>query len=436
MEDVRGGSFARKHGAFYAAVLFFWACLPSAHATDLEDLYRNSFEVFQILRHEKGVYRDALRFDGNHFHPSSTATTGMGLVALCIADRMGWIPDAEEQAERTLQSLLGRTPGFQPDRNSSGFYRHFIERETGERAWESEYSTIDTAIMICGALFCDRYFRSPVLSESVDRLWRSIDWSQAVANPETGRLYLTLNDEGTGDGNPTTSPFSEYIILAWLAAYDPGDNALPAQRLWNNTYANPSALPRADEGGLSVLTDSPGRFQSHFTVQFAYYLCHPFTVSEAYRRSFENAALADRHWWSRVSGAPEYAWGLGAGSVATPPGYHADAIQNNAAQYVSPHIVAGFLPIYPEGRNDLLAMLNDGRFTYSLPGRPGADVLWRRSLENEDWRAPDLQGVDYATLLFGLASLPENLGAEFFATGNDFFPESNVEFKALNVGND
>jgi hypothetical protein len=49
--------------------------------------------------------------------------------------------------------------------------------------------------------------------------------------------------------------------------------------------------------------------------------------------------------------------------------------------------------------------------------------LWRYSLKQPNWKATEIQGIDYSTFLFGLASLPKFLGKKFFEKNNDFFAE-------------
>ena len=38
-----------------------------------------------------------------------------------------------------------------------GFFYHFANMNTGERVWDSEVSSVDTAILLCGALTCREY---------------------------------------------------------------------------------------------------------------------------------------------------------------------------------------------------------------------------------------------------------------------------------------
>jgi hypothetical protein len=68
--------------------------------------------------------------------------------------------------------------------NQHGFYYHFIDMNTGERANRSEISTVDTALLLAGMLFCQSYFdtRNPQEVE-IRKLSRQIyeraDWTWA-----------------------------------------------------------------------------------------------------------------------------------------------------------------------------------------------------------------------------------------------------------------
>ena len=45
-------------------------------------------------------------------------------------------------------------------------------------------------------------------------------------------------------------------------------------------------------------------------------------------------------------------------------------------------------------------------------------ILWRHSSYDPFWQAEDIQGVDFSTMLFGLATLNEHLGLNFFLKNN------------------
>ena len=55
-------------------------------------------------------------------------------------------------------SLFRHLANDQP--HERGWFYHFVERHTGERAWKSELSTIDTALLLAGVLTAQQYFAS------------------------------------------------------------------------------------------------------------------------------------------------------------------------------------------------------------------------------------------------------------------------------------
>ena len=388
----------------------------------LAKLLRNSYRVFELQRNYVGVYRDAKTFSGPDFHPASISNTGMGLVALCVADATGWEANAEALALLTLRSVTGHHPTFSPDRNAAGFFRHWLDMTTGAQAWGSEYSTIDTEILVAGALFCKRYFDSDSIAHYADVLWASIDHASMIDDPIAGSIFREQDGAGIGVPGSQTLPYNEYMIAAWMARNADTASAGPARQLWDLHYRDPVGLPRHLYGGFDLLTDQPACLSS-FVHPFNFFLCHPFATSADYGHSFDEARRADSLWWASAAIGQSFEWGLGAGSANFGSGYHADRIGDNPGAIVSPHIVAGFLPVYPGGAADLVAMWNDGAAAYALPVPSNDSILWRHSLTDTVWRAGAVQGIDFSTMLFGLASLPEFLGVDFFIEGNDFFRE-------------
>ncbi|WP_316837772.1 hypothetical protein [Pedobacter nutrimenti] len=391
----------------------------SPSAAILTDLFRNSYRVYEMQRNSKGIYRDSKLFSGTDYHPASVANIGIGLTSLCIADKMGWISNGSQQVITTLKTVLGYNSTFHLDVNTAGFPRHFVDMETGVQAWSSEYSTIDAAIMVSGALFCKKYFSTnTIIGNLADSLYKSINWSKAIANSSTGKIYLSLDANGNGVG--TTAAYNEYMIVAYLAYKAENGNGGPATTLWNNFYANTTNLPKSNYWGYEVLTDNPTSFLSDFIPQFCYYLCHPYAANTQYMTYMNSSMQADKKWWTFTSGLSSYEWGLGAGTA--PSGYHADRIDDNADKVVSPHIISGFIPINSTAKDDLVSLYNANKGIYTLPGT-SYKILWRYSTANLSWKAAEVQGIDYSSMLFGLASLSVNCGTTFFSTNNYYnFP--------------
>jgi hypothetical protein len=391
---------------------------PKPENLFLSQQLRNSLKAYDLMRNDIGVYADAVKFDGKQNVPCSVASVGMALVALCAADATGNDAQAGSKALQTLKSFSGKTNGFNPARNPvNGFFRHWIDMESGVRAWNSEYSSIDTGILVAGALFCKSYFsNSEEIAQLADSLYLSVNWSASIANSETGQIWMVF--EENGGGSLPTKPFNEYMITAWLAKNDKRDNS-EATALWDNHYADPSALPKKEYEGYELLTDAD-HYLSNFVIQFPYYLCHPFTTSESYISYLTNALNADLKWWTLINEPSEYIWGTGAGPALS--GYNADNFDNNPGKICSPHIIAGFIPIRPQSLEDLEKLWDNDLGRYALPGDT-SHVLWRFSTIKSDWIADGAAGVDWSTMVFGLAAHPDALGSSFFKTHNDFqFP--------------
>ena len=105
---------------------------------------------------------------------ASIAATGFGLTALCIAEDQGWVfrEQAVERVTTTLRSLWKKLP------NHRGFFYHWANINTGERIWDSEISSVDTAILLCGVLMCREHFREKKeITELANDIFNRVDWT-------------------------------------------------------------------------------------------------------------------------------------------------------------------------------------------------------------------------------------------------------------------
>lgn len=390
----------------------------------LLDLHRNAYTIFQLSRSDAGVYRDSklLPEGSNDYHPASSAATGAGLVAEVSALEMGWIPysTAEENILTTLKTITGHNPEFNFITNESGYPLHWFNISSGEPMWTEEYSTIDAAILTCGALFVREAFcDNDSIVYYANLFWESIDWSTAIQNPETGGIYRLMETNGGGTPNSITLPFNEYMIVAWLSMNQAGGHPdSSATILWNNHYTDATSLPTINYEEIALLSDDVKQHLSSFVPQFTYYYCHYFTTNSTYLGFLENSRQADSLWWGLNASSLPYHWGLGAGHCYVDPNYCVCAINDNSFRIYSPHIIAGFLPIYPSAAEDLLALYVEGEAVYTLPTSGHDEILWRRSLSNTSWVSNQVQLIDFSTMLFGLT---EYLRPGFFARFNNFF---------------
>lgn len=413
---------------------------------------------------------------------SSIASTGVGLISLAIGDQLGVIDDAAEKARITLTSLLNEDPNaaFYTPRSKSGWYKHFIDVNTGEglRGSKHVFSTIDTAILGVGANMVARYFATlddPVAQDVAGlakKLVEGVNWGQAVRfDRRPGVHQIFRGPEEEIENRFWSVLFDEYVIIPCLGRSVEASMGRhgPATTFWNSYVGDASNLPQADLDGLSVLAVNGKRVPSHFTHQFAFYFCGDLAADPAYRAELNELRLADQKWFKEASNEayPDRWWGLGAGSEIKfdketgeikYSGYGVARIGKNPNHTFSPAIMAGFLPVenaqsptrktlatfspnlrdftqpVPNGHSDIIADLialherNECRYDYA-----GLDFLWRCSARDTSLRVRHIEGVDLSTYLLGLAWFDPAIGQSFFESNavkaRTSFPEAR-ELKA------
>ncbi len=141
----------------------------------LQDLEAANFRYFwEQANPDTGIVRDRCNVrtpDKNEL--GSIAATGFGLTALCIGEKRGFISraDARERVLNTLRFHWKKLP------NHRGFFYHWANINTGERLLDSEVSSIDTAILLCGILTCRQHFEHSEISMLASDIFNRVDWS-------------------------------------------------------------------------------------------------------------------------------------------------------------------------------------------------------------------------------------------------------------------
>ncbi len=121
-----------------------------------------------------GLIRDRCNIHINESNTvASIASSGFGLTALCIAVERGFISrtDARLRIIASLSFLWHKVPVHR------GFFFHFANINTGERIWDSEISSADTAILLCGVLTCRQYFQDKDIDELAHAIFDRVDWT-------------------------------------------------------------------------------------------------------------------------------------------------------------------------------------------------------------------------------------------------------------------
>lgn len=198
--------------------------LAAADEAFLEDLSRRSFMFFwEQADPTTGIVRDRARTSGATVNDvGSIAAVGFGLTGLCIAAERGWVPRTEAIARTrtTLGFFATRIP------HQRGWFFHFVNIRTGAREWNSEVSSIDTALLLAGVLTVRQCFPdAPDIARSAEALYRRVDFGWMLAGhpellahgwkPESGFLPNRWDH------------YCELMILYLLAIGSPS-HAIPA----------------------------------------------------------------------------------------------------------------------------------------------------------------------------------------------------------------
>ncbi len=123
---------------------------------------------------------------------ASMAATGFALTAYPVGAERGWVTReaAARRVLRTLRFLRDAPQGPAPTGTAGyhGLFYHFVDPATGDRYRDVELSTVDTALLLAGALFCQSYFDGPAAAEDslrtlAEALYRDADWDWATVRP-------------------------------------------------------------------------------------------------------------------------------------------------------------------------------------------------------------------------------------------------------------
>jgi beta-glucosidase len=206
----------------------------------LEDLEKRSFQFFwEHSDPNTGLTLDRARTNGeapkpgeDHYRVASIAATGFALSGLCIAADRGWVSrrKALERARRTLDFFANRA--F----NQNGWFYHWMDAVSGERRWNSEISSIDTALLLGGVLTVKNCFgEDKEIARLADQIYRRVDF-QWMLNGDPYLLSHGWRPENGWIPN-RWHDYSEEMILYLLAMGSPTHPISPkAWYAWERTW--------------------------------------------------------------------------------------------------------------------------------------------------------------------------------------------------------
>jgi hypothetical protein len=156
----------------------------------LDDLQRKAFRFFEHhVDPATGLVLDSTRPG----QPVSIAAVGFALGSYPVAVERGWIRRSTA-LKHTLAALKFFDEADQsgaPDGvGHHGFFYHFLDPKTGTRAWKCELSTIDTTLLLVGAIEAAAYFDRDTAPDREVReralsIYARIDWRWALKDNNT-----------------------------------------------------------------------------------------------------------------------------------------------------------------------------------------------------------------------------------------------------------
>ena len=205
----------------------------------LDKIQEDSFRYFsESCNTANGLIRDSTQ-PGN---PCSIAVVGFALSTYCVAVERQWMT-RDEAIARTLAAMRffdrADQSGAVHGVGYRGFFYHFLHMDTGARAWDSELSTIDTALLVVGMLTAAEYFGGDAASEreirdTAQAIYERVDWAWACNGEATITMGWTPEQEfqewrwkGYNEalllytlalGSPT-HPVGKETYAQWLSTY-------------------------------------------------------------------------------------------------------------------------------------------------------------------------------------------------------------------------
>ena len=200
------------------------ASVAPADRAFLDTLERRTFDWFwETTNPRNGLTPD--RWPNPPF--ASIAAVGFALTAYPIGVERGYITRAQA-AERTLATLrfFWNAPQGADSVGQAGrwgFFYHFLDMESGLRHRNTELSTIDTALLIAGVLFCQQYFdrgddTEPGIRALADSLYHRVEWKRLQARSPL--ITMAWRPE-RGFGPAEYKGYDEAMLLYVLALGSP-----------------------------------------------------------------------------------------------------------------------------------------------------------------------------------------------------------------------
>ena len=358
---------------------------PDENDRLLEELERRACVFFQEAADPKtGLILDRVRVKGRETRSiASIAATGFGLSALCIGDDRGYISrkTAKAQVLRTLDELAHEAD------HERGFFYHFVNASTGQRAWNSEASSIDTTWLLCGVMHCREYWADDAIRRLATEVIDRVDWRWMLSGTDT--LCHGWNPE-IGFLPHRWDSYAELLAM-YLMAIGSNSSSIPASS-WDALKR-----PMKDIDGVIYIDAETPLFVHQYSHAWLDFRGRRDRYADYYHNS-QRATQAHRQFC--IDLAPKYPWFgpdmWGITASDSRGGYRdwgAAAAQLDGT--LVPCAAGGSIAFLPEECSRVLHTMID-RYGKNIWTRYGFVDAFQPA---EEWWSPDVLGIDLGIML-------------------------------------
>ena len=317
-------------------------------------------DAYGLIPDRSGLTKDS---------PASIASVGFGLAAYVVGVEENLVTkaEAEERTLGTLETVLALQKS-DTDVSHEGFLTHFINMKTAKRVAHSEISSIDTAIMLCGALTAGEYFGNEVKALA-EEIYANVNWTaMRIKKGSQACIAMTFDyNEQTGEFGKPVGPWDYYAEQLMIYVLGAG---------------SPTEEYRLDDKEYYAFTRQQGNYGGHkfyyswFGSIFTYQFSHAFVNfnglvdkkgTDWWNNSVEASLAAYEYCRDNSSNSKTFAeggWGLTAcdapngysGDLGNPPrGWNPDASYANIEGTVAPCGAIGSVVFTPKQSLEALA---------------------------------------------------------------------------------
>jgi len=305
----------------------------------------------------------------------TTGGTGFGIMAMIAAVHRGFITrqDAVNRISTITDFLLTKCERWH------GAFAHWINGSTGATipfGKNTGADIVETSFLVQGLLTARQYFDNNnaneiALRDSINSIWKAVDWKWFTQNGNTQSLYWQYNPSYSNTSDIWSIPvtgWNEALITYILGASSP-DHAI-SKSIYDNGWARNGAIKNGNSYYNILLPLGPNLGGPLFFAHYSFLGLNPNQLSDQYANYWDqNAAHSKINYQycvfnpNQFYGYSNLCWGLTASDDNK--GYDAHSPTNDDA-VISPTAAISSIPYAPT------ESMNAIRFFYYKLG----DKLW------------------------------------------------------------